>query len=411
MRIDQNAENTLRNGVNVAAIGHGDGIRQTIDSGGTVRDTSVTGDANVFESAVDTFHGHSGAPIIDMRDYTVVGILRNGEDDYEYDSASKCWRIATFSNSGGDGEMSVYVSKLARFRDASEPNDSLSAALSSPVQLRPDNNALKLVFSSNNHRVDTNDDDFFAFAVYPGDRATINIRFSHSRGDLELTLYDHDGRQIAESRSVSNDETVSVTVPRNVHGLVARVWGFRGAVNTYTIDAEIVPEATDYDVDGTLDPAEICGGTPGLGCSGGMVCNPRPHATWLQTEGATFDLSDAPGVCEPSASGGCHEVLLRLGTDHDYSSNTDESWTIAFPGNPGSVLWYIRRLETENYWDYLELLSGIRETGTQGPRMVADITRSQRVGFFDRATIDARFHSDGTVTDWGFELNSVYWCE
>ena len=142
-----------------------------------------------------------------------------------------------------------------------------------------------------------------------------------------------------------------------------------------------------------------------------MVCNPRPHATWVLTDGATIDLSDAPGVCEPSASGGCHEILLRLGTEHDYAHNTDETWTVGLPGNPSSVLWYIERLETEYYWDYLELLSGVRESGTQRPRMVSEMPSTQRMGFRDRATVDARFRSDGSYDDWGFELHSIYWCE
>ncbi|MBX3273208.1 MAG: PPC domain-containing protein [Sandaracinaceae bacterium] len=64
-------------------------------------------------------------------------------------------------------------------------------------------------------------------------RVTVRIDFAHADGDLDLEAVSDGGAVLASSAGVQNQETVTATGP-----FFVRVFGYRGAANTYTIIAQ-----------------------------------------------------------------------------------------------------------------------------------------------------------------------------
>jgi hypothetical protein len=77
-------------------------------------------------------------------------------------------------------------------------------------------------------RVCASDEDWYRVSA----SATVTIRFEHAQGDIDMEAYDANGVRIASSTSVQNQETVAGTGT-----FFVRVYGYRGAINSYTIAA------------------------------------------------------------------------------------------------------------------------------------------------------------------------------
>ncbi len=82
------------------------------------------------------------------------------------------------------------------------------------------------------------DIDVYKWSRTIGEKLVIEIKFYHSKGDLELALFSPDGGVLSESRSESDNEKVSMnTAPVDGDYIVA-VWGFKGATNSYDLVIE-----------------------------------------------------------------------------------------------------------------------------------------------------------------------------
>lgn len=86
----------------VAVIGHPSGLPLKIADGGLVRAVNAT--KNFFVASVDTYGGNSGSPVFNTRTLEVEGILVRGEADYEYNSASRCYKSKVCAQGACRGE-------------------------------------------------------------------------------------------------------------------------------------------------------------------------------------------------------------------------------------------------------------------------------------------------------------------
>jgi len=77
--------------------------------------------------------------------------------------------------------------------------------------------------------------DYFRFLVKKGCTADVALAFVDDDGDLDLRLERYDGSALARSLSVSDDEDAQWTADRSTL-VYARVYGFRGARNSYRLD-------------------------------------------------------------------------------------------------------------------------------------------------------------------------------
>lgn len=77
--------------------------------------------------------------------------------------------------------------------------------------------------------------DYFRFLVKKDCTAVAALAFTDDDGDLDMRLERYDGTVLDRSSSVSDDESTDWTADRSTL-VYARVYGFRGAQNSYRID-------------------------------------------------------------------------------------------------------------------------------------------------------------------------------
>ncbi|XXF77085.1 serine protease [Myxococcaceae bacterium GXIMD 01537] len=97
-------------GQNLAVIGASSGIPFKIDSGGSVIDARAS-TLDYFLATTDTFEGNSGSAVYELGNYSIAGILVNGQEDYVESDTDTCYVANVCSASGceGDAEGITYV--------------------------------------------------------------------------------------------------------------------------------------------------------------------------------------------------------------------------------------------------------------------------------------------------------------
>lgn len=78
------------------------------------------------------------------------------------------------------------------------------------------------------------DEDWYEFFPTSGCEITVDLRFVHAAGDLDLKLLKSDGTQVGSSTSTDDDERIVYPVPA-AGRLRARVFGFADAENRYRL--------------------------------------------------------------------------------------------------------------------------------------------------------------------------------
>lgn len=81
----------------------------------------------------------------------------------------------------------------------------------------------------------SNDDDYYSITPAAMDRVTVGLAFTSALGDLDLQLLDSAGTIVGSSAGTSDTESVSYCA-RGATPLYARVLGYAGAENAYTMD-------------------------------------------------------------------------------------------------------------------------------------------------------------------------------
>jgi len=413
--IDPNARANLNNGRGVAVIGHPDGLPKKIDSGGTVRDARRNDHHFVLTS--DTFHTNSGSPIIDTGTERVIGVLVRGDDDYAWGQTpqgARCVEVDVHTQNAGRGEDATHIAALGRWADTAEPNETRDLSTAYPMMLHPTDSGighLDVLRAGGGgfYRIAAQDRDWFSLPVYGGDEVEISVRFQHGRGDLDMSVLSDDGSTLATSHSVSNDEAVSFTMPgQGARAVDVLIYGYNGATNDYTIQVDLRP----------VNGARTC--SPTQSCSGGLVCNPRPQSIGLQSD---LDLSQAPGVCE--ASYRCeyinpwdsycflkpvkHNIYFRMETEHPYTNDMFQSWSLGLPASIQDVDWRVDRLSSEVGYDELVLVNGGTYSGNYSNARFSDQSQQTHFGRVYRNGLYLSFESDGTVTSDGLWIGGLQW--
>lgn len=83
-------------------------------SRGVIRDTM---EVNHFTSAIDLMRGSSGGPVIDAATYKVIGIVAQGDADYETQDEPFCQRYKKCPENGCRGEYSTRLSQIPNLRE------------------------------------------------------------------------------------------------------------------------------------------------------------------------------------------------------------------------------------------------------------------------------------------------------
>lgn len=86
-------------------------------------------------------------------------------------------------------------------------------------------------------RVCAADTDFYRFTLPFRSTVTVHARFVDADGDLDMRLVDATGGTITSSAGITDDEIIVRTLDAGTYGV--EIFGFSGAVNTYTLDATL----------------------------------------------------------------------------------------------------------------------------------------------------------------------------
>ena len=118
--------------------------------------------------------------------------------------------------------------------DRYEPNDTFATATNFGALGDRSDNGLTIEPSGNN--------DYYRFTTPSAGMLTVTLNFTHASGDIDMQLLDGAGAVLASSTSTTNTETISRAVTPG-QTFYVRVYGFSGAVNTYSmaIDAPDLP--------------------------------------------------------------------------------------------------------------------------------------------------------------------------
>ena len=141
---------------------------------------------------------------------------------------------------------------------------------------------------------------------------------------------------------------------------------------------------------------EPCDGDSGLTCHDGLIC-----------QGAA---STTPGTCQPELQGvwsWTSHLIRDVGSAHPYENNTDQSFEVV--GSPGAtqIKVYFHRIDTEAGYDQLVLSGNVEEIAA-----VLDGHHADEWGpVVNGNTVHINFHSDGSVTDWGWQATMVSYYE
>jgi len=124
--------------------------------------------------------------------------------------------------------------------------------------------------------------DFFSFSVGRGDRITVSVDFTSSSGDLDLELSDGGGTIVDTSAGISNTEEVEYCNASSATTLYARVFGYGGDENTYSLSAAVSPDPggcctddrfEDDDTRATARSVSFGSGSPAVAAFDGTVCS------------------------------------------------------------------------------------------------------------------------------------------
>jgi hypothetical protein len=95
----------------VFMLGHPFGLPLMYSKAAAIIDNN---DPFIFKTALDSFEGNSGSPVINAKTFEVEGILVNGQQDLVQDPQLGCYRNKTYDESTG-GEGAFRVSELPSF--------------------------------------------------------------------------------------------------------------------------------------------------------------------------------------------------------------------------------------------------------------------------------------------------------
>ena len=132
------------------------------------------------------------------------------------------------------GETTYFV--VFGYKDATNSYDLKVSVEKSSQSQRSDNTmATARVFTEDQDFSDAldskSDVDFFKFSVRGTKTISASIEFSHSRGDLDLKLYDASGKVVKSAAGTKNIESITMKLSKGTYYL--KVYGYKGAMNTY----------------------------------------------------------------------------------------------------------------------------------------------------------------------------------
>lgn len=192
---------------------------------------SITEVSDEYTHNADTLGGSSGSPMFDSSTHKVVGLHHAG-----------------YGNNGMGRGYENYAVKMSeivpvinsRFPDLFSSND-----VPGEVDVTENNNSIAKAFklSGDNQSlqglsVDSSSDlDYYSIEASSGDKVSVSVNFSHSRGDLDIYVVSSSGKVLSKSETSTDNEKFSFESSGEKVYFV--VFGYQGAVNSYSLNVSV----------------------------------------------------------------------------------------------------------------------------------------------------------------------------
>lgn len=170
---------------------------------------------------VDTLGGSSGSPIFDQTSHKVIALHHAG--------------LGNNGNGRGIENYGVVMKEIveAILSDFPEVDFGSDDPVTPPEHLSSD---LALVIMSSQFEEtfvlkNRGDSHFYKFTLNQRALVNVSMNFQHRQGDLDLYLYDSNGRMVARSEGVSNRESISRYLAQGEYSVVVK--GYRQATGAY----------------------------------------------------------------------------------------------------------------------------------------------------------------------------------
>ncbi len=212
----------------------------------------ITAVGSEYTHNADTLGGSSGSPVFDSSSGRVIAIHHAGLGN----------------NGAGRGieNYAVPMSKIVPLIQSRFPSVLTSVGGDDSDQDPPDEDGvgdttatakvISVLRATYHEAIDKNGDkDYFKVKLSAGESASVQVNFSHAKGDLDLKVYNSSGKVIAKSEGTTNTERVEFSGAGTFYVLVL---GYKDATGSYELlfDKSSSASASDKIVDGQNDSAD-----------------------------------------------------------------------------------------------------------------------------------------------------------
>ncbi len=222
-------------------------------------------------------------------------------------------------------------------QDTNEPNDSLATA------------SVATSGQSVSSRICRGNLDYYGVPVLQGQTVSVSLLFTHAQGDLNMSLFDPTGAQVAAATSTANNEALThVAAKSGIY--VVEVYGKDGAANTYSLTTTsplCAPDDAleDNDTSGTAKALQAGVAISAISCPGdqdyysfpvsadGSIEVELTHANRFGP--LTIQLLSSTGTVIDEDQNTFGDDTLRV--RESYASATDVRRIRVVPGTKGSL--------------------------------------------------------------------------
>lgn len=212
----------------------------------------ITAVSDEYTHNADTLGGSSGSPVFDSASGRVIAIHHAGLGN---DGAGR-----------GIENYAVPMSKIVPFIQSRFPSVLASDGGDDSDQDTPDEDGvgdttatakvISVLRATFQEAIDkAGDKDYFKVKLAAGESASVQVNFSHAKGDLDLKVYDSSGKVVVKSEGTTNTERVEFSGAGTFYVLVL---GYRDATGNYELlfDKSSSASASSKIVDGSNDSAD-----------------------------------------------------------------------------------------------------------------------------------------------------------
>jgi len=175
----------------------------------------------------DTLGGSSGSPVFSGSDHHVIALHHAGYGNNGMGRGYENYAVPMYKI------LAVLKSQFGMFAGTGGTSGGSRKFLDGG---KSQSSALSLSAGSYDAEIEDAGADYFKLSLTKTTAMKVQIAFSHSKGDLDMALYNSKGQKLKVSEGTTNSELISMSLARGTYYL--KVYGYSGATGKYVIELE-----------------------------------------------------------------------------------------------------------------------------------------------------------------------------